>query len=733
MNAPAALRAWMLRRTPRTFARLFEPAPHELGLLGEELVARTLRARGARILARRLRTPWGELDLLARDARGLVCVEVKSGRWNAGPRPAGSTPLAPPEGDRPGVRAEGPARERLEDLARRIGRRERAPARAEVWEVVLCGAARRIRVAPRAPAWVQCAEGLSGRPPRRDRAYTTSGPADDQRVPRLRQVPSARVDVPVPPPGPTLMLRVLRHYLPLRKALLIGSETVLLTAVLSAWMTAHLWQPSEAVLAQLYERIPAMKVEDALLRCLYSSFLLSVLAQIAISFNELYDVRVSGSRVDRSGRFVESAGSALALALLAVVLLHTWELGQILDFPPLSISQRIQLLVFAMLSGFALLYGWRGVFHWALRRSNSGERVLILGGGKRARDLEREILERPDVGYQLVGLLPEPPHERTGAAQTRLRDGNTLIPARPRAVGPALAAQEVQVAPQRFQLERAGPPAPPQPSATLTELVERERVDIVVVALEDRRRSLPVEDLLACRLAGVSVMEQEAVYERIAGKIAVEALRPSYLIFNEGFARQPLAELSKRAVDLLGSLVLLFLTWPLMLITAIAVRLDSSGPILFEQERVGREGRLFTLLKFRSMRADAEKSTGPVWATADDPRITRVGRFIRKTRLDELPQLVNVLAGHMSLVGPRPERQHFVEDLAQKIPYFRQRHIVKPGLTGWAQINYRYGSSLEDAIEKLQYDLYYIKNQSLLFDLSILFNTLKIVILRKGT
>jgi sugar transferase (PEP-CTERM system associated) len=231
----------------------------------------------------------------------------------------------------------------------------------------------------------------------------------------------------------------------------------------------------------------------------------------------------------------------------------------------------------------------------------------------------------------------------------------------------------------------------------------------------------------------VSVLEQEALYEQITGKIAVQALRPSYLIFNEGFSRQAWNELAKRTLDLACSLVVLLITWPLMLATAIAVRFDSPGPILFAQERVGRDGRSFTLFKFRSMRADAEKLSGPVWATQDDPRITRSGKFIRRTRLDELPQLFNVIAGHMSMIGPRPERPHFVDDLAKKIPYYRQRHIVKPGLTGWAQINYRYGSSLEDAVQKLQYDLFYIKNMSLLFDVSILFNTVKIVILRKGT
>ena len=186
-------------------------------------------------------------------------------------------------------------------------------------------------------------------------------------------------------------------------------------------------------------------------------------------------------------------------------------------------------------------------------------------------------------------------------------------------------------------------------------------------------------------------------------------------------------------MDVACALIILAITWPLMILTAIAVRLDSPGPILFRQERVGRDGRAFTLLKFRSMTANAEQTTGPVWSSQDDPRITTAGRFMRKTRLDELPQLFNVLAGSMSLVGPRPERQHFIDDLGEQIPYYNQRHIVKPGLTGWAQINYPYGNTLEDALHKLQYDLFYIKNQSLLFDLSILFNTIRTVVLRQGT
>lgn len=563
------------------------------------------------------------------------------------------------------------------------------------------------------------------------------------------------------------MLRVVHHYLPIRKALLILSETVLMTLVLLAWMTAHLWNPSLEVKQALTRALPAMNVEDAWVRCILSCVVLSVTAQLAIAFNELYDVRVSSSRYNRAARFVESTGSALALALGAVVICDTWGLRQVLDFPPLSITQIAQSLVFAMLSGFALLYNWRSLFHFALRRAAFSERVLIYGAGQSAHGLAREILERPDAGFEVVGIVPGPSFAaRRSNGKKRTFENPPEIPAgwpelpdvlaadtaAARALAPALktaarttsseltAALVLEPLPPWTVppvLEPGLAPAPGSTEApaatTLFDLVLKHRVDVLVVALEDRREGLPTEQLLQCRLAGVSVKEQEAIYEQITGKIAVQALRPSYLIFNEGFSRQAWNELAKRSLDLLCSSAVLLITWPLMLATAIAVRLDSPGPILFSQERVGQDGRAFTLFKFRSMRADAEQISGPVWATQDDPRITRSGKFIRRTRLDELPQLFNVLAGQMSMIGPRPERPHFVDDLAKKVPYYRQRHIVKPGLTGWAQINYRYGSSIEDAVQKLQYDLFYIKNMSILFDLSILFNTVKIVILRKGT
>ncbi len=558
------------------------------------------------------------------------------------------------------------------------------------------------------------------------------------------------------------MIHVVRHYLPARKALLFFSETALLGTVVAVGMSAHLFDPTVDVLARITQA--SLSPDQALRRCLVSSLLLVLLSQVALGFNELYDFRISGSRFDRSSRFVASAGSALLLALGAVILVRAWGLERVLDFPGMTGSQLIQTLVFTLLIGFCLLFGWRHVFHFALHRWNFNERVLILGTGPAARSLAREMLARTDAGYEPVGLLPVPapePAESDPEGPALAREalpGRVRIAARAAAASADSAELERATAPLLLQAielggrprgeraaDEAGPgnghgngnghgaKAAPPSEGGLYELVSRLAVDRVVVALEDRRGQLPTQELLRCRLAGIRVQEREQLYEHITGKIAVEAMRPSYLIFNRGFSRPALGELFKRLGDVLLSSAGVLLTWPVMLAVAIAVRLSSSGRALFTQERVGREGLPFTLYKFRSMRSDAETHTGPVWATSDDPRITPVGRFLRRTRLDELPQLLNVLSGDMSLVGPRPERPVFVEDLSRQIPYYGLRHIVKPGLTGWAQINYPYGSTAEDALQKLQYDLFYIKNQSLLFDLSILLTTIKIVVLRKGT
>ncbi len=531
------------------------------------------------------------------------------------------------------------------------------------------------------------------------------------------------------------MLRVIQHYLPLRRALLILSETVLLTIVLAAAMTSHLWDPTRAVVVDLAHQ--SMAPDTAMTRCIFSAFLLSIVAQVAISFNELYDFRVSSSRYERASRFVESAGSALALALLTIFLVDAWRLTTVLDFPGLSISERVQALVFSMLMGFALLYVLRHLFHFLMRRVRLNRRVLILGDGWPAHSLARAMLERPDSAYEAAGLLALAPPRKEGEERRRggeRRDagrGTSELDSWSR-----LHADDAGDEHTRALVIKdgaTGMPAAERDDSFLLKLAQRLQADMIVVALVDRRVALPTDALLQSRLAGIEVKEREEVFEDLTGKLAVEAMRPSYLIFNTGFQRSPWADLLKRTADILISLVILALVWPFMLATALAIRFDSKGPVLFTQERTGRDGRPFTLIKFRSMRTDAEALSGPVWATEDDPRITRVGRFIRKTRLDELPQLFNVFSGSMSLIGPRPERPHFVEELAEQIPYFHQRHIVQPGVTGWAQINHPYGNTVEDALEKLQYDLFYIKNQSFLFDLSILFNTIKTVLLRRGT
>jgi sugar transferase (PEP-CTERM system associated) len=257
-------------------------------------------------------------------------------------------------------------------------------------------------------------------------------------------------------------------------------------------------------------------------------------------------------------------------------------------------------------------------------------------------------------------------------------------------------------------------------------------VDRIIVALDERRGKFPLEQLLSCRLKGIRIEDGVAFTEQLVGKLSVESLHPSFIIFSDGFERSAIFIQVKRVLDILASAVGLTLSFPFSLMTALAIKLDSKGPILYQQERVGKDGKIFRILKFRSMRVDAEKS-GPVWAGVDDQRITRVGRIIRKLRLDEIPQMINVLKGEMSFVGPRPERPFFTERLKKEIPYYSQRHAIKPGITGWAQICYRYGASKEDALEKLKYDLYYIKHMSLLFDLVIIFETAKIVLLGKGS
>ena len=284
--------------------------------------------------------------------------------------------------------------------------------------------------------------------------------------------------------------------------------------------------------------------------------------------------------------------------------------------------------------------------------------------------------------------------------------------------------------------ERGGVASEPvfEGSAGLLELCQRFDVQEIVVAVDDRRRAFPIRELLECRLAGVDVTELLTFLERESGRVRIDVLNPSWIIFGAGFRRGSLRQLTARALDLVAGTALMLLAIPAIVVTVIAIKMEDGlrAPVLYRQERVGLGGRLFRLMKFRSMHVNAEASGEAQWAQRNDPRVTRVGAVIRKLRIDELPQVLNVLGGDMSLVGPRPERPEFVANLSEKIPYYVERHCLKPGITGWAQLCYPYGSSEQDALEKLQYDLYYIKNNSLLLDLSILVQTAEVAIFGKG-
>ena len=271
-------------------------------------------------------------------------------------------------------------------------------------------------------------------------------------------------------------------------------------------------------------------------------------------------------------------------------------------------------------------------------------------------------------------------------------------------------------------------------TGSLLELVRRHRAEEIVVAIDDRRHTLPIDGLLQCRLEGIEIIEVMDFLERETGKLPVHALSSGWLIFGSGFRRDIVRRYTERCFDLASATLLLLLAWPFMLATAIAIKLEDGwrAPVFYRQARVGYGGRVFEILKFRSMRTDAERAGEAVWALKNDSRVTRVGTVIRKLRIDELPQVLNVLRGDMGLVGPRPERVEFVAQLSEKIPFYHSRHYVKPGITGWAQLCYPYGASDDDALEKLQYDLYYVKNHGLLFDLLILLQTVEVILLGKG-
>jgi len=349
--------------------------------------------------------------------------------------------------------------------------------------------------------------------------------------------------------------------------------------------------------------------------------------------------------------------------------------------------------------GIAFLFGFtatalvRVVFFRVVDQQALRRRVLVLGTGTRAAGVGKLLRDNPSGHkFNLVGYLPlngKEHHVETGVV---LRETDSLL-----------------------------------------SVVYKYAVDEVVVGVRDRRNGgIPMSELLQCKVEGVVVTDLSTFFERETGHVQLDCLNPSWIVFSDGFEHGSYKYVVKRIFDVVVSLLLLAATLPIMVVTAFLIYLETGLPILYRQERVGEFGRTFKILKFRSMRQDAEKSGTPQWATKDDDRITQIGHVIRKLRIDELPQIFNVLKGDMSFVGPRPERPYFVKDLAKQIPYYVSRHTVKPGITGWAQIRYPYGASVEDAVKKLQYDLYYAKNHSLFLDLIILFQTVQVILFTRG-
>ena len=387
---------------------------------------------------------------------------------------------------------------------------------------------------------------------------------------------------------------------------------------------------------------------------------------------DLYDSSYSAARLEQAFRIL------FALGLVALVLASVTYFSP--GFLPGKNSAVFGLVILAV-----AMFCWRSAYGWLVCQPFLSERVYVVGTGDRAQRLLNG-LRREGLGIEVVGWTGNIEGELTREAVA-----NHLVG-----------------------------------------LARNKRLHRVIVAMPDRRGTLPVEELLALRLAGVKVEEATSWLEKITGRIEVEQLYPSWLIFAEGFRFSILNRGLRRLLNVCAALFGLVLSMPLLPFIALAVKLGSGGPALYRQKRVGQGGKVFYCYKFRTMRKDAEADTGATWATDDDPRITHVGKFLRSSRLDEIPQLWCVLVGDMHFVGPRPERPEFVEWLTREIPYYGVRHVVRPGITGWAQVQYKYGNTLEDAREKLQYDLFYIKNASVGLDLLILFQTIKIVLLGRG-
>jgi sugar transferase (PEP-CTERM system associated) len=455
----------------------------------------------------------------------------------------------------------------------------------------------------------------------------------------------------------------------------IGNQTMLLVGVDALLIAAGLLLATSLRLLYWHTILAYLQQPGSVYR-----FTLPLIAcQLALHYHDLYTPETIRRFPELLIRLLQALGTAFMV--LAIV--------YFID-PDHSLGRGIAVLTAPIV--FSLLLSWRVLLRHKGLQFQEPERILVLGTGAAGIALVREIISRPELKLKVVGFLDE----------TGENIGKSLV--NPGIIGAV---------------------------ASVEQIAAREGASRVILSLAERRGNTPVKQLLDLKFAGIRVEDAHTVWEQICGRIHLQHLSPSWLILSDGFRKSKLLTAAKRTVDFLAALVGLVVTMPVLVVSALAIWFETGSPILFKQERTGMWSRSFQILKFRSMRHDAERN-GPSWAKEGDDRITRVGRVIRKLRLDELPQFVNVLRGEMSLVGPRPERPVFCKMLQEEIPMYAQRHSVRPGITGWAQVKYQYGASVEESKTKLEYDLFYIKHMSLVLDVAIIFETVKVLLTGRG-
>jgi sugar transferase (PEP-CTERM system associated) len=459
------------------------------------------------------------------------------------------------------------------------------------------------------------------------------------------------------------MLRIGGQKIPTRTILLIASDAIIIILGLIL-VTAVRFHQGTAIRVYLRNHLTFERFGLVALVCVLSLY-----------YNDLYNARVLRRHQEALVRLIQ----ALGITFIALAFIYYAD-------PDLSLGRGIALLAAPTI--LTLAFAWRWLIESSGWLATGAERLLLVGTGKTGIILVREIIARPELNLKVIGFLDEEGQNI----------GKPLV--NPGIIGATTDVDRIAV---------------------------QEGADRVVLSLAERRGRTPIRQLLQLKFEGVKVEDAESLYESICGRIMLENLSPSWLILSDGFRKPNWLLFAKRTADLVLSLVALLVLWPVFLFVAAAIFLETGRPIFFRQERTGMKGRSFEILKFRSMRQDAE-ANGPVWAAQQDNRITAVGSFIRKYRLDELPQLINVLRGEMSLVGPRPERPFFCELLAEKIPFYSLRHSVRPGITGWAQVKYQYSASVEETKSKLEHDLFYVKHFSLMLDLAIVFETAKVML-----